>query len=91
MEAPLNCLIFRCSKQPDMYLYLRAGLAPDALPEPLRKLTGRLTEVMRLALTPGRRLARVDVALVREQLQSRGYYLQMPPKGEVQGHLYEGD
>lgn len=87
----LDCEVFRCARQAEMYLYLRAGLKPDALPEALLKLTGRLTPVMPLQLSPERKLARVDVSKVIEQLVSEGYYLQMPPKGHLDPHLYFGD
>jgi uncharacterized protein YcgL (UPF0745 family) len=86
-----ECVVYRCARQAEMYLYLRAGLQPDELPETLRQRIGRLTEVMTLALTPQRKLARADVARVIEQLQSSGYYLQMPPPDIVHGHLHFGD
>lgn len=85
------CVVYRCSKQQEMYLYLRAGLAPEALPEPLLTRTGRLTEVMRIELSPQRRLARVDVNRVIEQLAGPGFYLQMPPNGQIQVQLNEGE
>ena len=85
------CVVYRCSKQQEMYLYLRAGLVPETLPEPLLARTGRLTEVMRIELSPQRRLARVDVNRVIEQLAGPGFYLQMPPNGQIQVQLNEGE
>ena len=85
------CVVYRCSKQQEMYLYLRAGLAPETLPEPLLMRTGRLTEVMQLELTPERKLARVDVNRVIEQLAGPGFFLQMPPAGHIQVVLNEGE
>ena len=86
-----DCLIYRCSKQPEMYLYVRADLPPAELPEALRQRAGRLTEVMRLELSQQRKLARVDVIRVIERLQAEGWYLQLPPEGLVHGHLDDGD
>lgn len=74
-----------------MYLYLRAELKPDALPPALLQRTGQLTQVMELTLTPARKLARVDVGKVTAQLQATGYFLQLPPDGHINGHLYFGD
>jgi len=85
------CTIYRCSRQEEMYLYLRADLDPATLPEALLRLTGSLTRVMELALSPQRKLARVDVAKVLEQLGGPGYFLQMPPDGHLKPHLYFGD
>ncbi|WP_039749214.1 YcgL domain-containing protein [Solimonas variicoloris] len=89
MRTP--CLIYRCAKQDEMYLYLRADLSLDDVPEALRQRTGRLTEVMKLELTPERRLARADAATVIERLRETGYYLQMPPQAQIKAQLYFGD
>lgn len=87
----MDCVVFRCSRQPEMYLYLRADMPQDALPQDLLRRVGRLTEVMTLQLSPGRRLARADAATVIRQLNAAGYYLQMPPRGQVSARLYQGD
>jgi uncharacterized protein len=88
---PVDCLVFRCARQPELYLYLRADLAVEDLPAPLQQRTGRLTPVMRLSLTPATRLARVDAGRVCASLRDGGHYLQMPPDGLLQAHLYTGD
>lgn len=87
----LTCTIYRCSKQAEMYLYLRSGFKIEALPPPLLQRTGKLTEVMTLELTPERKLARVDAARVAGKLRETGYFLQLPPDGHINGHLYFGD
>jgi uncharacterized protein YcgL (UPF0745 family) len=87
----VECRVYRCARQAEMYLYVRADLAVDALPDALRARTGRLTEVMALNLSPQRKLARVDVARVIEQLREPGYYLQMPPAQTIDAHLHFGD
>ncbi|WP_228347007.1 YcgL domain-containing protein [Flagellatimonas centrodinii] len=89
-DAP-RCRVYRCSRQPEMYLYLRQDLTDETLPETLRARVGQLTEVMTLTLTPERRLARVDPARLRAALAAPGYYLQLPPGGIVATRLYAGD
>lgn len=86
-----DCEVYRCARQAEMYLYLRTGSKPEDLPEALLKLTGKLALVMPLQLSPARKLARVDVNKVIEKITSDGYYLQMPPKGHLDPHLYFGD
>lgn len=86
-----DCVVYRCGKQDNMYLYLRAGMKVEELPEALRKMTGKLLQVMELKLDASRKLARVEVTKVMQQLDSTGYYLQMPPDGHTKGHLYFGD
>lgn len=86
-----ECRVYRCTRQPEMYLYVRDGLKPEQLPEALLARTGRLTEVMRLQLGPERTLARVDVNKVIEQLGGPGYFLQLPPPEIINAHLHFGD
>lgn len=87
----MDCVVYRCSKQDQMYLYLRVDVAPDTLPEALLQRAGRLTRVMDLKLEAARKLARVEVDKVREQLGARGWFLQMPPDGALRAHLHFGD
>src|SRR3546814_12832462 len=83
----VECRFYRCARQPEMYLYVRDGMKPEALPETLLARTGRLTEVMSLKWAPERALARVDVNKVIEQLAGPGYFLQMPPPAIITAHL----
>lgn len=87
----IACIVYRCSRQDEMYLYLRQDLNPELIPEALRQRAGRLTEVMRLQLTPTRTLARVDVRQVMARLQAEGWFLQMPPEGRIRATLNDAD
>lgn len=87
----MDCLIYRCSKQDEMYLYARADLNTETLPEALLKHVGTLSQVMTLSLTAERKLARVDTAKVLQSLTEKGYYLQMPPDGHIRAPLHFGD
>ena len=79
----MKCVIFRCSKKDEMYLYVpdteNDDDLLDTLPDGLTHLTGRLDKVMELELTPDRKLARAKVEEVITALQDKGFYLQMPP------------
>lgn len=72
-------MIYRCSRKVGMYVYLRADMPLDELPEELTKITGQLEFSFDLKLTPDRKLARQDTAMVLENLHSKGFHLQMPP------------
>lgn len=87
----MECVVYRCGRQDEMYLYLRKDLSEQDLPPALRERSGRLSEVMKLHLHPQRRLARCDVEQVMAQLQHQGYYLQLPPEGAIRAHLHFGD
>lgn len=90
-DRPIPCTIYRGSRQADLYLYLRDGIEPATLPEALRARLGSLTQVMQLDLTPQRKLARVDVLGVMRQLGTQGWFLQLPPDGQIAANLYFGD
>ena len=79
--------VYRSERKTGAYLYVPAAAQGpkqreqqlEAVPEPLLEQLGDLTEVLRLALDAQRKLANADASRVLEQLDSVGYYLQMPP------------
>ncbi len=93
------CDIYRASKRDEMYLYVPSRMDEGSQNDteshvseydPLAKISdalksafGRPTFVMRLELTPERKLARVPVLSVIESLETQGYYLQLPPEGLI--------
>lgn len=79
----LSCWVLASDRQPEMYLYLDQKDGFDELSDELRHHFGRPRPVMELALHAGRKLARVDVSEVMAGLRERGYFLQMPPRIEV--------
>lgn len=91
MTESIDCVVHRCSKQDEMYIYLPTGKTAEELPEELVKQVGRLTEVMELSLTEDSKLARAEPAKVISALQADGYYLQMPPPSHIDPKMYWGD
>jgi uncharacterized protein YcgL (UPF0745 family) len=75
----VQAYVYKSLKKADTYVYLAARDDFTRLPEPLRMQLGALEFVLDLALTPERKLAREDVAVVRDNLVSRGFHLQFPP------------
>ncbi len=71
--------VYKSLKKADTYVYLSARDEFACLPEPLRLQLGALQFVMEVALTPERKLAIEDPAVVRENLATRGFHLQFPP------------
>jgi len=71
--------VYKSLKKADTYLYLAARDDFERLPEPLRTQVGRLEFVLEVDLVPGRKLAREDAGVVRENLAVRGFHLQFPP------------
>ena len=81
------CKVYRSVKKAETYLYLEQDLAFEDLPAELRQAFGEPAFVMQLKLNTERRLARVDVRQVLEQLGAQGYYLQLPPELPVEEEI----
>jgi uncharacterized protein YcgL (UPF0745 family) len=75
----MQAFVYKSLKRADTYVYLAARDDFTRLPEPLRTQLGPLAFVLDVALTPDRKLAREDAAVVRENLALRGFHLQFPP------------
>ena len=78
----IKCNVYKSERKANTYLYLKADVKQDELPEGLTELLGKLTQFLSLALHPDSKLAQANIAEVLNSLQEQGYYLQMPP-GEV--------
>ena len=86
-----KCTIYRVGSEDGTYVYIREGLDLSCLPPELQRRSSRMLRVMELELGPQRKLARVDVDLVIEELKTRGWYLQLPPDGKMHVNLHFGD
>ena len=75
--------VYKSPKRADTYVYLAARDDFGRIPEPLRARLGRLQFVLDVDLVPGRKLAREDAAVVRENLALRGFHLQFPPASDL--------
>ena len=94
----MHCDIYKSSKKDEMYLYVARPNHPneaenadplDILAEPLRVAFGRATYVMHLELSESRKLARVNVLHVLDSLQTKGFFIQMPPEGLINPNAVE--
>ncbi len=73
------CDIYKSAKEEEMYLYVNKQEALTRVPEALLERFGKPVHVMTMLLQAQKKLARVDVERVLEQLQAEGFYLQLPP------------
>ena len=74
----MQAFIYKSLRKPDTYLYLRERDAFALMPEQVLAPLGRLEFVMELALTPERKLARVDAQVLKQNLVEQGFHLQFP-------------
>jgi uncharacterized protein len=73
--------IYRSLSKRDMYLYVDAVEDLSRVPEALLQRFGRPLKSLELLLTPQRRLARAEAAVVLASIAETGFYLQLPPSG----------
>ncbi len=79
-DAPaIVCTVYRCSREPEMYVYVDSSEGLARVPEDLQRRAGTLSEVMTLTLEPQRKLARANAADVLAAIAAQGFYLQLPP------------
>lgn len=92
------CEIYKSSKKDEMYLYVARAeqVVENEQADPLAVLSdalkvafGRATFVMSLELHEGRKLARANVLHVMDSIQTKGFYLQMPPEGLINPNAME--
>lgn len=79
----MQTFVYKSLTRVDTHIYRAARDDFARLPEPLRTQLGRLHFVFEVALTPERKLARENAAVVRENLVSRGFHLQFPPTRDL--------
>lgn len=87
------CSIYKSSKKDEMYLYIaRPEVSKneaettdplEVLPEAMRTAFGRATFVMDLELSESRKLARVNVLHVMDSIETKGFFIQVPPEGLI--------
>ena len=76
----MHCTVYKSLKQFDYFLYVKTEDELSRLPDGLRRLLGKVEKVIELELHTRRTLARADVREVMHQIETQGYYLQMPPR-----------
>lgn len=76
----MQCTVYKSLRQFDYFLYVLTADEFSRVPGGLQQLLGKLEKIMDLELHANRRLAQADVAEVMRQIDTQGYYLQMPPR-----------
>ena len=70
---------YKSPKKDELYLFVPQEDGLDKLPGELLVMFGEPRHVIDFDLTPDKKLAREDTAKVIEWLQTKGYFMQMPP------------
>ena len=75
----MRCYVYRSRRRADTYVYLPRRDDFTGVPDGLLSALGRLDFALEFDLTPQRRLAREDAAIVLANLDRQGFHLQLPP------------
>ena len=73
------CTVWASPKKEEMYLYTDRLEGLKRVPKELLSMFGTPKEVMGLPLSEDRQLGRATAQQVLEEIESKGFYLQMPP------------
>ncbi len=79
----INCKVYKSAKQPETYLFLPINKDHSELPDGLLALLGDISPFLRVDLHPQKQLAQAKAEDVISAIQTNGFYLQMPPKGQM--------
>ena len=74
------CAVYKTRKKQGMYLYVPKKDVFDDVPDPLMQRFGKPELVTLLALDKREKIAGIDKQKLTDELNSNGFYLQMPPK-----------
>ena len=75
----MQCFVFKSLKKEFLYLYSVSKDDFSNIPEELLSNLGPIELVMELDLTEERKLAKEDASKVLNSLNTKGYFVQLPP------------
>jgi uncharacterized protein YcgL (UPF0745 family) len=90
----MQTYIYRCSRKPDMYIYLAERNDFSKVPAVVMNGLGITQFAMELELTEDRKLARVDAKKVLQNINEHGFHLQLPaeiPIDEIMQRIASGE
>jgi len=84
------CAIYKSSKKDEMYLYVDKKDELKRVPPALLEIFGNAIPVTIMLIDADKKLARADAKQVLADIDSRGFYLQMPlPRDASMLSLYD--
>lgn len=78
----MKCYVYRSNRKQDTYVYLPKKDDFEEIPDVLMKVFGEPEYALEFDLTADRKLAQENAQEVLENIQERGFHLQMPAENE---------
>ena len=80
----MNAYIYRCSRKPDMYIYLAEEDDFSNVPKEIFNSLGIIEFAMELELDNNKKLAKEDPELVIKNLRENSFHLQLPNETPIE-------
>ena len=85
----MQCFVYRSQRKVDTYLYIAQRDDFEAVPDVVMKAFGPAEFALEFELTPERKLSQENIVEVMENLNNRGFHLQLPKSDVEQTILRE--
>lgn len=76
----MHCHVYKGAKRDDHYLYLACEIGAANVPGVLLSMLGELSLIVDFELNAERKLPQADAQQVIQEINDKGFYLQMPKK-----------
>lgn len=80
----MKAYIYRCSRKPDMYIYLAEEDDFSNVPREIFNSLGIIEFAMELEISSDRKLAKEDPVKVMGNIKENGFHLQLPDKTSIE-------
>jgi uncharacterized protein YcgL (UPF0745 family) len=80
----MKCYIYRCSRKPDIYIYLAEEDDFSKVPKDIYNSLGIIEFAMELELSADRKLAKEDSEQVMKNLKENSFHLQLADETPVE-------
>ncbi|MDT8452823.1 MAG: YcgL domain-containing protein [Gammaproteobacteria bacterium] len=80
----MKCYIYRCSRKPDMYIYLAEEDDFSNVPKEIFNSLGIVSFAMELELSADTKMAREDPVFIMQNLQEHCFHLQLPGQTPIE-------
>lgn len=80
----MKCYIYKCSRKPDMYIYLAEEDNFSKIPKDIYNSLGITELAMTLELDADRKMAKEDPLEIMGNLTNNGFHLQLPAETSIE-------
>jgi len=80
----MKTFIYRCSRKPDLYIYLAEEDNFDDVPKAIYNSLGIIEFAMELEIKKGMRLAREKPEKILGNLETHGFHIQLPDNDSIE-------